>query len=152
MGFEPTDPCGSNDFESGITWICSYFSLFFFALHRLFSSFTLVFDTSDYIVLNVARGCLGNIWATLVFWATLFGAKQENSKTYTKIEDLAIFQSKSFFLFQEDFPMKNTNPAAESGAFIRRARGYLEYRRGNFYQLVNQTPPYNILYLQCVPF
>ena len=48
--------------------------------------------------------------------------------------------------------MKNTNPAVESGAFIRRARGYLEYRRGNFYQLVNQTPPYNILYIQCVPF
>ena len=91
------------DFESGITWICPYFSLFCFALHRLFSSFTLVFDTSNYIVLNVARGCLGNIWATLIFWATLFGAKQENSKTYTKIEDLAIFQSKSFFFFRRIF-------------------------------------------------
>lgn len=125
MGFEPTDGFWpSNDFESGITWICPYFSLFCFALHRLFSSFTLVFDTSNYIVLNVARGCLGNIWATLIFWATLFGAKQENSKNYTKIEDLAIFQSKSFFLFQEDFPMKNTNSAAESGAFVRKTRGY----------------------------
>ena len=91
------------DFESGITWICPYFSLFCFALHRLFSSFTLVFDTSNYIVLNVARGCLGNIWATLVFRATLFGAKQENSKNYTKIEDLAIFQSKSFFFFRRIF-------------------------------------------------
>lgn len=91
------------DFESGITWICPYFSLFCFALHRLFSSFTLVFDTSNYIVLNVARGCLGNIWATLIFWATLFGAKQENSKNYTKIEDLAIFQSKSFFFFRRIF-------------------------------------------------
>ena len=91
------------DFESGITWIFPYFSLFCFALHRLFSSFTLVFDTSNYIVLNVARGCLGNIWATLIFWATLFGAKQENSKNYTKIEDLAIFQSKSFFFFRRIF-------------------------------------------------
>ena len=81
MGF-PADKvtCRMQTFESGITWICPYFSLFCFALHRLFSSFTLAFDTSNYIVLNVARGCLGNIWATLVFWATLFGAKQENSK------------------------------------------------------------------------
>lgn len=96
-------PKWKHDFESGITWICPYFSLFCFALHRLFSSFTLVFDTSNYIVLNVARGCLGNIWATLIFWATLFGAKQENSKNYTKIEDLAIFQSKSFFFFRRIF-------------------------------------------------
>ena len=98
--------CATNalsHFESSITWIFPYFSLFCFALHRLFSSFTLVFDTSNYIVLNVARGCLGNIWATLVFWATLFGAKQENSKNYTKIEDLAIFQSKSFFFFRRIF-------------------------------------------------
>ena len=96
-------PHADDDPESGITWICPYFSLFCFALHRLFSSFTLVFDTSNYIVLNVARGCLGNIWATLIFWATLFGAKQENSKNYTKIEDLAIFQSKSFFFFRRIF-------------------------------------------------
>ncbi|MDY5203659.1 MAG: hypothetical protein SPH66_06825 [Gemmiger sp.] len=104
MGF-PADKvtCWMQTFESGITWICPYFSLFCFALHRLFSSFTLVFDTSNYIALNVARGCLGNIWATLIFWATLFGAKQENSKNYTKIEDLAIFQSKSFFFFRRIF-------------------------------------------------
>ena len=87
------------DFESGITWICPYFSLFCFALHRLFSSFTLVFDTSDYIVLNVVRGCLGNIWATIVFRATLFGTTQGKLKICTEFEDLAIFQSKSFFFY-----------------------------------------------------
>jgi len=81
----------------------SYISLFCFALNRLFSVLTLVFDILTYFVLYVARGCLGNIWATLVFWATLFGAKQENSKNYTKIEDLAIFQSKSFFFFRRIF-------------------------------------------------
>ena len=86
VGFEPTWHCCQIDFESGITWICPYFSLFCFALHRLFSSFTLVFDTSDYIVLNVARGCLGNIWATLVFRATLFGAKQENLKIIQRLK------------------------------------------------------------------
>ena len=91
------------DFESSTSRYSSYISLFRFALKRLFSVLTLVFDILTYFVLYVARGCLGNIWATLVFWATLFGAKQENSKNYTKIEDLAIFQSKSFFLFQEDF-------------------------------------------------
>ena len=97
VGFEPTWHCCQIDFESGITWICPDFSLFCFALHRLFSSFTLVFDTSNYIVLNVARGCLGNIWATIVFRATLFGTTQGKLKICTEFKDLAIFQSKSFF-------------------------------------------------------
>ena len=91
------------DFESSTSMYSSYISLFCFALNRLFSVLTLVFDILTYFVLYVARGCLGNIWATLVFWATLFGAKQENSKNYTKIEDLAIFQPKSFFFFRRIF-------------------------------------------------
>ena len=71
-------------FESGITWICPYFALFCFALHRLFSSFTLVFDTSNYIVLNVVRGCLGNIWATLIFWGNTFWRKTGKFKKLYK--------------------------------------------------------------------
>ena len=103
VGFEPTWHCCQIDFESSTLMYSSYISLFCFALNRLFSVLTLVFDILTYFVLYVARGCLGNIWATLVFWATLFGAKQENSKNYTKIEDLAIFQSKSFFFFRRIF-------------------------------------------------
>ena len=104
MGF-PADKvtCRMQTFESSTSMYSSYISLFCFALNRLFSVLTLVFDILTYFVLYVARGCLGNIWATLVFWATLFGAKQENSKNYTKIEDLAIFQSKSFFFFRRIF-------------------------------------------------
>jgi len=104
MGF-PADKvtCWMQTFESSTSMYSSYISLFCFALNRLFSVLTLVFDILTYFVLYVARGCLGNIWATLVFWATLFGAKQENSKNYTKIEDLAIFQSKSFFFFRRIF-------------------------------------------------
>ena len=96
VGFEPTWHCCQIDFESGITWICLYFSLFCFALHRLFSSFTLVFDTSNYIVLNVARGCLGNIWATL------FGAKQENSKIIQR-KKIWLYFSPNLFSFSGGF-------------------------------------------------
>ena len=39
----------------------SYISLFCFALNRLFSALTLVFDILTYFVLYVACGCLGNI-------------------------------------------------------------------------------------------
>ena len=95
-----------------------------FALHRLFSSFTLVFDISAYIALFVARGCLGNIWATAHFWATLFGSAQEFCKIYTDFEDLAIFQAKSFFFFREKSAMQKTNFTAESGSFMRKTRGY----------------------------
>lgn len=104
VGVEPTRQSPVlKHFESSTSMYSSYISLFCFALNRLFSVLTLVFDILTYFVLYVARGCLGNIWATLVFWATLFGAKQENSKNYTKIEDLAIFQSKSFFFFRRIF-------------------------------------------------
>ncbi|MDY5500954.1 MAG: hypothetical protein SPF77_00025, partial [Gemmiger sp.] len=104
MGF-PADKvtCRMQTFESGITWICPYFPLFCFALRRLFSSFTLVFDTSDYIVLNVARGCLGNIWATLVFRATLFGAKQENLKIIQRLK-IWLYFSPNLFSFSGGFP------------------------------------------------
>ena len=85
------------DFESSTSRYSSYISLFRFALKRLFSVLTLVFDILTYFVLYVARGCLGNIWATIVFRATLFGTTQGKLKICTEFEDLAIFQSKSFF-------------------------------------------------------
>ena len=85
------------DFESSTSMYSSYISLFCFALNRLFSVLTLVFDILTYFVLYVARGCLGNIWATIVFRATLFGTTQGKLKICTEFEDLAIFQSKSFF-------------------------------------------------------
>lgn len=84
-------------FESSTSRYSSYISLFCFALNRLFSALTLVFDILTYFVLYVARGCLGNIWATIVFRATLFGTTQGKLKICTEFEDLAIFQSKSFF-------------------------------------------------------
>ena len=79
------------DFESSTSRYSSYISLFRFALKRLFSVLTLVFDILTYFVLYVARGCLGNIRATL------FGTTQGKLKICTEFEDLAIFQSKSFF-------------------------------------------------------
>ena len=98
MGF-PADKatCRMQTFESSTSRYSSYISLFRFALKRLFSVLTLVFDILTYFVLYVARGCLGNIWATIVFRATLFGTTQEKLKICTEFEDLAIFQSKSFF-------------------------------------------------------
>ena len=84
-------------FELSTSRYSSYISLFRFALKRLFSVLTLVFDILTYFVLYVARGCLGNIWATIVFRATLFGTTQGKLKICTEFEDLAIFQSKSFF-------------------------------------------------------
>ena len=97
VGFEPTWHCCQIDFESSTSRYSSYISLFRFALERLFSVLTLVFDILTYFVLYVARGCLGNIWATIVFRATLFGTTQGKLKICTEFEDLAIFQSKSFF-------------------------------------------------------
>lgn len=85
------------DLESSTSRYSSYISLFCFALNRLFSALTLVFDILTYFVLYVACGCLGNIWATIVFRATLFGTTQGKLKICTEFEDLAIFQSKSFF-------------------------------------------------------
>ena len=98
MGF-PADKatCRMQTFESSTSRYSSYISLFRFALERLFSVLTLVFDILTYFVLYVARGCLGNIWATIVFRATLFGTTQGKLKICTEFEDLAIFQSKSFF-------------------------------------------------------
>ena len=90
-------PKWKHDFESSTSRYSSYISLFRFALERLFSVLTLVFDILTYFVLYVARGCLGNIWATIVFRATLFGTTQGKLKICTEFEDLAIFQSKSFF-------------------------------------------------------
>lgn len=90
-------PKSQLDFESSTSRYSSYISLFRFALERLFSVLTLVFDILTYFVLYVARGCLGNIWATIVFRATLFGTTQGKLKIRTEFEDLAIFQSKSFF-------------------------------------------------------
>lgn len=87
------------DFESSTSRYSSYISLFRFALKRLFSVLTLVFDILTYFILYVARGCLGNIWATIVFRATLFGTTQGKLKICTEFEDLAIFQSKSFFFY-----------------------------------------------------
>ena len=49
------------DFESSTSRYSSYISLFCFALNRLFSALTLVFDILTYFVLYVACGCLGNI-------------------------------------------------------------------------------------------
>ena len=49
------------DFESSTSRYSSYISLFCFALNRLFSVLTLVFDILTYFVLYVARGRLGNI-------------------------------------------------------------------------------------------
>ena len=49
------------DFESSTSRYSSYISLFRFALKRLFSVLTLVFDILTYFVLYVACGCLGNI-------------------------------------------------------------------------------------------
>ena len=97
VGFEPTWHCCQIDFESSTSRYSSYISLFRFALKRLFSVLTLVFDILTYFVLYVARGCLGNIRATIVFRATLFGTTQGKLKICTEFEDLAIFQSKSFF-------------------------------------------------------
>ena len=85
------------DFESSTSRYSSYISLFRFALKRLFSVLTLAFDILTYFVIYVARGCLGNIWATIVFRATLFGTTQGKLKICTEFEDLAIFQSESFF-------------------------------------------------------
>ena len=48
-------------FESSTSMYSSYISLFCFALNRLFSVLTLVFDILTYFVLYVARGRLGNI-------------------------------------------------------------------------------------------
>ena len=98
MGF-PADKvtCWTQTFELSTSRYSSYISLFRFALKRLFSVLTLVFDILTYFVLYVARGCLGNIWATIVFRATLFGTTQGKLKICTEFEDLAIFQSKSFF-------------------------------------------------------
>ena len=98
IGF-PADKvtCRMQTFESSTSRYSSYISLFRFALKRLFSVLTLVFDILTYFVLYVARGCLGNIWATIVFRATLFGTTQGKLKICTEFEDLAIFQSKSFF-------------------------------------------------------
>lgn len=90
-------PKWKHDFESSTSRYSSYISLFCFALNRLFSALTLVFDILTYFVLYVARGCLGNIWATIVFRATLFGTTHGKLKICTEFEDLAIFQSKSFF-------------------------------------------------------
>ena len=90
-------PKSQLDFESSTSRYSSYISLFRFALERLFSVLTLVFDILTYFVLYVVRGCLGNIWATIVFRATLFGTTQGKLKICTEFEDLAIFQSKSFF-------------------------------------------------------
>lgn len=90
-------PKWKHDFELSTSRYSSYISLFRFALKRLFSVLTLVFDILTYFVLYVARGCLGNIWATIVFRATLFGTTQGKLKICTEFEDLAIFQSKSFF-------------------------------------------------------
>lgn len=90
-------PKSQLDFESSTSRYSSYISLFRFALKCLFSVLTLVFDILTYFVLYVARGCLGNIWATIVFRATLFGTTQGKLKICTEFEDLAIFQSKSFF-------------------------------------------------------
>lgn len=96
--------------ESGITLICLYFSLLCFALHRLFSSFTFVFDISAYIALFVARGCLGNIWATAHFWATLFESAQRFCKNYTDFEDLAIFRAESFSFLGRNLLCKKQIP------------------------------------------
>ena len=100
MGF-PADKvtCRMQTFESSTSRYSSYISLFCFALNRLFSALTLVFDILTYFVLYVACGCLGNIWATIVFRATLFGTTQGKLKICTEFEDLAIFQSKSFFFY-----------------------------------------------------
>ena len=98
VGVEPTRQSPVlKHFESSTSRYSSYISLFRFALKRLFSVLTLVFDILTYFVLYVARGCLGNIWATIVFRATLFGTTQGKLKICTEFEDLAIFQSKSFF-------------------------------------------------------
>ena len=48
-------------FESSTSRYSYYISLFCFALNRLFSALTLVFDILTYFVLYVACGCLGNI-------------------------------------------------------------------------------------------
>ena len=62
MGF-PADKvtCRMQTFESSTSRYSSYISLFCFALNRLFSVLTLVFDILTYFVLYVARGRLGNI-------------------------------------------------------------------------------------------
>ena len=62
MGF-PADKvtCWMQTFESSTSRYSSYISLFRFALKRLFSVLTLVFDILTYFVLYVARGRLGNI-------------------------------------------------------------------------------------------
>ena len=83
-------------FESSTSRYSSYISLFRFALKRLFSVLTLVFDILTYFVLYVARGCLGNIWATIVFRATLFGTTQGELKICT--EFLRLF---SIFFFKK---------------------------------------------------
>ena len=54
-------PKWKHDFESSTSRYSSYISLFRFALKRLFSVLTLVFDILTYFVLYVACGCLGNI-------------------------------------------------------------------------------------------
>ena len=62
IGF-PADKatCWMQTFESSTSMYSSYISLFCFALNRLFSVLTLVFDILTYFVLYVARGRLGNI-------------------------------------------------------------------------------------------
>jgi len=62
MGF-PADKVTSwmQTFELSTSRYSSYISLFRFALKRLFSVLTLVFDILTYFVLYVACGCLGNI-------------------------------------------------------------------------------------------
>ena len=79
---------------SSPTFPCFYLKYFTFC-NSIFKT-TLVFDISAYIALFVACGCLGNIWATAHFWATLFGSAQRFCKIYTDFEDLAIFQAESF--------------------------------------------------------
>jgi hypothetical protein len=123
VGFEPTWHCCQIDFESSTSRYSSYISLFRFALKRLFSVLTLVFDILTYFVLYVARGCLGNIWATIVFRATLLAQHRGNRKFVQNLK-IWLYFSPNLFSLYGDFTVKNTNSAAESGAFVRKTRGY----------------------------
>ena len=92
-------------------------------MKRLFSVLTLVFDILTYFVLYVARGCLGNIWATIVFRATLLAQHRGNRKFVQNLK-IWLYFSPNLFSLYGDFTVKNTNSAAESGAFVRKTRGY----------------------------
>ena len=124
IGF-PADKvtCRMQTFESSTSRYSSYISLFRFALKRLFSVLTLVFDILTYFVLYVARGCLGNIWATIVFRATLLAQHRGNRKFVQNLK-IWLYFSPNLFSLYGDFTVKNTNSAAESGAFVRKTRGY----------------------------